>query len=165
MAEWDIHKPSGVCSGTGRTIEPDEEFIATLVETQQGLVRRDYCAEYWMANRPKVYCYWKSTMPKGDQKKKIFVDNDMLLAFFERLASETDEGKVSFRFVLTLVLMRKRLVKYDSSETIGGKEIWTVRITGRDEKAQVINPNLTEDKIEQLSDQLGQILQVEFDSR
>jgi hypothetical protein len=165
MAEWDIHKPSGVCSGTGETIEPDEEFIATLVETQQGLVRRDYCAEYWMANRPKVYCYWKSTMPKGDQKKKIFVDNDMLLAFFERLASETDEEKVNFRFVLTLVLMRKRLVKYDSSETIGGKEIWTVRITGRDEKAQVINPNLTEDKIEQLSDQLGQILQVEFDSR
>jgi hypothetical protein len=165
MAEWDIHKPSGVCSGTGETIEPDEEFIATLVETPQGLVRRDYCAEYWMANRPKVYCYWKSTMPKGDQKKKIFVDNGMLLAFFERLASETDEEKVNFRFVLTLVLMRKRLVKYDSSETIGGKEIWTVRITGRDEKAQVINPNLTEDKIEQLSDQLGQILQVEFDSR
>jgi hypothetical protein len=89
----------------------------------------------------------------------------MLLAFFERLATETDEEKINFRFVLTLVLMRKRLVKYDSSETVDGKEIWTVKITGRDEKAQVINPNLTEDKIEQLSEQLGQILQVEFDSR
>lgn len=165
MAEWDIHKPLGTCAGTGRTIEPDEEFIATLIETPQCLVRRDYCAEYWMANRPNVYCYWKSTMPKGDQKKKIFVDNDMLLAFFERLASETDEEKVNFRFVLTLVLMRKRIVKYDSSKTVDGKEIWTVRITGRGEEAQVINPDLTEDKIEQLSNQLGQILQMEFDGR
>jgi hypothetical protein len=165
MAEWDIHKPTGVCSGTGRAIEPDGEFIATLVEMPQGFERRDYCAEYWIAKKPEVYCYWKSVMPKGDQKKKIFVDNGMLLAFFERLATETDEEKINFRFVLTLVLMRKRLVKYDSSETVDGKEIWTVKITGRDEKAQVINPNLTEDKIEQLSDQLGQILQVEFDSR
>jgi hypothetical protein len=165
MAEWDIHKPLGTCAGTGRAIEPDEEFIATLIETPQGLVRRDYCAEYWMANRPNVYCYWKSIMPKDDRKKKIFVDDDMLLSFFERLASETDEEKINFRFVLTLVLMRKRVVKYDSSENIVGKEIWTVRITGRDEKAQVINPNLTEDKIEQLSNQLGQILQVDFNGR
>ena len=164
MAEWDIHKPSGVCSGSGKTIEPDEEFIAALVETPEGLQRKDYSGEYWMANMPSVYCHWKSTMPKDDKKKKIFVDNDMLLAFFERLASETDEEKINFRFVLTLVLMRKRLVKYDSSETIDGKEIWTVKITGRNEKAQVVNPNLTEDKIEQLSEQLGQILQVEVNS-
>jgi hypothetical protein len=162
MADWDIHKPLGVCSGSGRKIEPDEEFIAALIESGGGFERKDYGAEYWMANKPGVYCYWKSIMPKDDKKKKIFIDNDMLLAFFERLAAETDEEKINFRFVLTLILMRKRIVKYDSSETIDGKEIWTVKITGRDEKAQVANPNLTEDKIEQLSEQLGQILQVEL---
>ena len=163
MAEWDIHRPSGTCSGSGRAIEPGEDFIATLVEAENGFERRDYAAEYWMAKRPTVYCYWKSTMPKDDKKKKIFVDNDMLLAFFERLATETDEDKVNFRFALTLVLMRKRLVKYDSSQTVDGKEMWTVKITGRNETADVVNPQLTEDKIEQLSEQLGQILQVEFD--
>lgn len=161
MAEWDIHKPSGTCAGSGRKIQPDEEFVATLMATPQGMQRADYSVEYWMTNKPNAYCHWKSIMPRED-KKKIFVDNDMLLAFFERLATETDEEKINFRFVLTLVLMRKRLVKYDSSETIDGKEVWTVKITGRDDKAQVINPNLTEDKIEQLSQQLGQILQVEF---
>ncbi len=163
MADWEIHKPLGTCSGSGRAIEPGEDFIATLVEAEGGFERRDYTVEYWMANKPAVYCYWKSTMPKDDKKKKIFVDNDMLLAFFERLATETDEEKVNFRFVLTLVLMRKRLVKYDSSQTVDGKEIWKVKITGRNETADVVNPQLTEDKIGQLSDQLGQILQVEFD--
>jgi len=165
MAEWEIHRPLGVCAGSGRAIVPDEEFISALVEIAGGFERKDYSTEYWTANKPAVYCYWKSIMPKDDKKKKIFVDDDMLLSFFERLAAETDEEKINFRFVLTLVLMRKRLVKYDSSEKIDGKEIWTVKITGRDEKAQVVNPNLTEDKIEQLSEQLGQILQVEFDSR
>ena len=162
MADWEIHKPLGVCSGNGRVIEPGEDFIATLIETDRGLERKDYTIEYWERDKPAAYCYWKSTMPKDDKKKKIFVDNDMLLAFFERLAAETDEEKVNFRFVLTLILMRKRLVKYDSSQTVDGKEIWKVKITGRDETADVVNPQLTEDKIEQLSDQLGQILQVEL---
>ena len=162
MAEWEIRKPQGTCAGSGKIIEPGEEFIAALVEIAGGFERKDYSSEYWTANKPAVYCYWKSIMPKGDKKKKIFVDNDMLLAFFERLSAETDEEKINFRFVLTLVLMRKRLIKYDSSEKINDKEVWTVKITGRDEKAQVINPKLTEDKIEQLSEQLGQILQVEF---
>lgn len=162
MAEWEIHKPLGTCSGSGKKIEPGEEYVAALVEIDNQFERKDFSSQFWAANKPKVYCYWKSIMPKDDKKKKIFVDNDMLLAFFERLATETNEEKINFRFVLTLILMRKRLVKYDSSEKIDGKEIWTVKITGKDETAQVINPQLTEDKIEQLSNQLGQILQVEF---
>lgn len=162
MAEWQIQKPLGTCSGTGRAIEPDEEYIATLLETPEGLRRSDYCCVYWQEHKPQVYCYWKSVMPKGEKKKKLFVDDDMLMSFFERLQDEVDGEKLNFRFVLALVLMRKRLVKYDSSEVVDGKEIWTVRITGRNENAKVVNPHLAEDEIEKLSEQLGQILQVEF---
>jgi hypothetical protein len=162
MADWEIHKPLGTCVGTERVIAPGEEYVATLIETEQGLVRRDFCLDYWEQNKPSVYCYWKTAMPSGEQKKKIFVDDDMLMAFFERLENETDEEKVNFRFVLTLILMRKRILKYDSSEKVDGKEVWTLKIAGRDEIAKVINPHLTEDKIEQLSSQLGQILQVEL---
>ena len=41
MAEWEIHKPLGICTGTGKAIEPEEEYIATLVETPEGMQRRD----------------------------------------------------------------------------------------------------------------------------
>jgi hypothetical protein len=163
MADWEIHKPLGTCVGTERVIGPGEEYIATLIETEQGLVRRDFCLDYWNQNKPQVYCYWKSTMPSSERKKKLFIDDDMLIAFFERLENETDEEKVNFRFVLTLILMRKRILKYDSSENVDGKELWTLKIAGRGEIARVINPHLTEDKIEQLSSQLGQILQVELE--
>ena len=162
MADWEIHKPLGTCTGTGKVIEPDEEYIATLFETPEGMQRKDYCIEYWNANKPQVYCYWKSVMPKPDQKKKLFIDDNMLMAFFERMATETDIEKLNFRFVLTLILMRKRLLKYDSTKNEDGKEIWFLKVTGKDQIEQVLNPQLAEDKIEQLSEQLGQILQVEF---
>ncbi len=85
------------------------------------------------------------------------------MAFFERLTDETEQEKINFRFVLTLILMRKRKLKYEASSTDeAGNEVWTLRVTGQDRMEKVINPHLSEDQIEQLSGQMGQILQVEF---
>jgi hypothetical protein len=161
MEEWEIKKPLGQCSGTGKVIAAGEEYFAALVETPEGLARQDFCEEYWQQNRPQVYCYWKSKLVPAQQKKKLFVDDDMLMAFFERLAGENQQEKVNFRFVLMLILMRKRLLKYDSSSIDGGREIWRLRITGTDTIVDVLNPHLSEEQIEQLSSQVGEILQVE----
>jgi len=123
MDEWEIEKPLGQCYGTGKKIEYGEEYFAALVETDQGLQRRDFCAEYWQDKNPDVFCYWKTRMPHPDQKKQIFVDDEMLMAFFDRLARETEQEKINFRFVLALILMRKRRLKYDSSKIEDDKEI------------------------------------------
>lgn len=162
MDGWEIKRPLGQCSGSGRKIEYEEEYFATLVETAEGLERRDFSVEYWEANKPQVYCYWKTKLPKPDQKKQIFIDDAMLMSFFERLAMETEQEKVNFRFVIGLILMRKRKLKYDSSKTEGEKEIWRLRIAGSKEIVEVINPHLDEQQIQQLSSQIGNILQVEL---
>ncbi len=164
MADWEIKKTLGQCYETGREFALGEQYYAALVEIETGqLERRDYSTDCWQRDKPQVYCFWKTKMPDSQQKKKLFIDDEMLMAFFERLTEETEQEKVNFRFVLTLVLMRKRKLKYQSSDIKDGAEIWTLRITGGDQRVQVVNPHLTEDEIEQLSSQMGQILQVDFD--
>ncbi len=163
MADWEIKKTLGQCFGTETPFGIGQEYYAALVEAEEGLERRDYSIDYWNAEHPQVFCFWKSRMANPEQKKKLFVDDEMLMAFFDRLAEETEPEKVNFRFVLTLILMRKRRLKYESSaidET--GNEVWTLRVTGQDRFEKVVNPNLAEDQIEQLSGQMGQILQVDF---
>ena len=162
MDEWEINKPLGQCCGTGKTIEPGEEYFAALVETEEGLQRRDFCADYWQEQKPDVFCYWKTKLPLPDEKKQIFIDDEMLMSFFERLAEESEPEKINFRFVLTLVLMRKRRLKYDSSKSQDGKEIWRLKIAGDKQFVEVVNPHLDEEQIEQLTSQIGQILQVEL---
>jgi len=162
MDEWEVSKPLGQCSGTGKKIEYGEEYFAALVETAEGLQRRDFCAEYWQEQKPDVFCYWKTKLPRPDEKRHIFVDDGMLMAFFERLAGEIEQEKINFRFVLALVLMRKRRLKYDSSETQAGREIWRLRVVGGKEPVEVINPHLDEEQIEQLSSQIGEILRVDL---
>ena len=162
MEEWEINKPLGRCCGTDRKIEFGEEYFAALVETPQGLQRKDFCADYWQREKPSVYCYWKTKLPRPDEKKQKFIDDEMLIAFFERLGQEAEQEKINFRFVLALVLMRKRRLRYDSSRNEGGKEIWKLKVAGEDRFVDVENPNLDESRIEQLSSQVGQILQTDL---
>ena len=82
MAEWEIDRPSGQCFGSSRSIGPGEEYFAVLVETEQGLERRDFCLQFWQEQKPEVYCYWKTKFPDPQQKKQIFVDDEMLMTFF-----------------------------------------------------------------------------------
>lgn len=162
MSEWEINKPLGQCWGSGRKIEYGEEYFGALVETQEGLQRRDYCADYWQSEKPDVFCFWKTKLPNPDQKKQIFVDDDMLMAFFDRLEKETEPEKINFRFVLALILMRKRHLKYDETKIDNGNEIWRLKVAGDKRTAEVVNPHLNEEQIEQLSSQIGQILQTDI---
>ena len=162
MDEWEIDKPLGHCHGSGKKIECGEEYFGALVETDEGLQRRDFCADYWQKEKPEVFCYWKTKLPHPGQKKHRFVDDDMLIAFFDRLEGEAEQEKVNFRFVLALILMRKRRLKYDSSEIQGEKEVWRLRIAGDKQTVEVVNPHIDEEQIEQLSSQIGQILQMDL---
>ena len=162
MSEWEINKPLGQCPGTERKIEYGEEYFAALVETNEGLQRRDFCADYWEKEKPEVFCYWKTKLPESGQKKQLFVDDQMLMAFFERLEKETEQEKIDFRFVLALILMRKRILKYDATRNENDTEIWRLRVVGDKNIVEVVNPHLDEDKIEHLSGQISEILQTEL---
>jgi len=162
MSEWEINKPLGQCYGSGKAIEYGDEYFGALVETDEGLQRKDFCSDYWQNQKPEVFCFWKTRLPNPEQKKQIFVDDDMLMAFFERLEKETEQDKINFRFVLALILMRKRRLKYDETKIEDGSEIWLLKVAGEKHTVEVINPHLDEEQIEQLSSQIGQILQTDL---
>jgi hypothetical protein len=163
MADWEIKKSLGQCYSDGKEFEVAQKYFAALVETDEGFQRRDYSVEYWQTEKPQVYCFWQTKMGDPKQKKNMFIDDDMLMAFFARLAEETDEEKVNFRFVLTLILMRKRKLKYNSDGIKDGKEIWYLKVAGENRTVTVVNPQLTEDQIEQLSTQMNQVLQLDME--
>ena len=119
-------------------------------------------AEPKLTERAPIVLPPETKLPEPDRKKHLFIDDEMLTAFFERLEKETEQEKVNFRFVLTLVLMRKRRLKYDSSKVDSDKEIWRLRVVGENQFVEVINPHLDEEQIGQLSSQIGQILQVDL---
>jgi hypothetical protein len=101
-------------------------------------------------------------MPLVEHKKKLFVDDEVLAQLFERLAETTEPAKLNFRFVLGLILMRKRLLVYESTRNDGSKEIWQVRLKGTETILDLLNPRLEEAQVMEVSNQLGEILSEEL---
>jgi hypothetical protein len=159
-----VSRPAGKCAVSGRDIAPGEKFMALVKETPTGLERHDYALDAWeQADKTDALAFWQTVMPQPDAvKKKPFVDDEILANLFERLAETTEENKLQFRFVLGLILMRKRLLAYESSEVRDGVEYWKMKAKGRDDRLEMMNPRLTEEQVKGVSEQLGQIMNEEL---
>src|SRR5947209_12016136 len=143
---YEVGRPHGRCVVCGEPIAPDDKFMAALRETPAGFERIDCMLACWERfDRTGVVAFWKTTMPRAEARKKLFVDDEVLCGLFERLAETQEPSKLNFRFVLGLILMRKRLLVYETSrKTEDGKEIWSMRFRGREDKLDMLNPQLTE---------------------
>jgi hypothetical protein len=160
---YEVGRPLGRCCVTGQPIEPGQKFVAALLETPAGFERADCSLDAWPSHdRKDVVAFWQTVMPRPEQKKKIFVDDTVLCELFERLADVSEPAKLHFRFVLGLILMRKRLIIYESTRTDSGREIWSVRMKGRQDFLDLLNPKLDEAQIREVSQQLSEILEQEL---
>ncbi len=160
---YDVARPQGRCHITGNAIEPGTKFMAALRETPVGFERIDVSLDAWgQFERADILAHWQTVMPRPDQKKKLFVDDQVLCELFERLGSVSESAKLNFRFVLGLILMRKRMIIYESSRMEEDREIWSVRFRGRDDKLDLVNPKLGEEQMHEVSRQLSEILNEEL---
>jgi hypothetical protein len=162
--QWAVPKPLGVCCVTGRQIAAGEKFFAAVRETPAGIERQDVSPGAWdQFDKTDLLASWQTVMPKAEEKKKQFVDDEVLCTLFERLGDATESAKLNFRFVLGLILMRKRLVIYEqTTRDPDGRDVWTVRMKGKTESLELIDPKLNAEQTLEVSQQLGQILNEEL---
>jgi hypothetical protein len=160
---FNLSRPAGVCAATGRAIEPGERFFAVVREKDGALQRMDFSAEAFSASPPAdVLAYWTATMPHPEQKKpRLLVDDSVLLELFERLSDATEPARINFRFVLGLILIRKRLLQFERTAKKDGQEYWIVRPRGAEQGIELLNPRLDESAIEEVTRQVGEVLQQE----
>jgi hypothetical protein len=160
---YEVARPRGQCLVCNVQIEAGQPLMAALRETAVGFERLDVCLTDWPAfDKADLVGFWRTTMPRSEQKKKLFVDDQVLCDLFERLGTATEPNKLNFRFVLGLILMRKRLIVLEDQRSENGSEVWSVRFRGRDARLDLLDPKLTEAQMQEVSTQLGEILNEEL---
>jgi len=165
--------------------EPEKGRKAAEVPAASPFVRVDFCEKCWgEGKRPgdvvtaetgenaglTMFSFWKTTVPTPQHKKKLLVDDSVLVDVFGRMEGRSEPQEVRFRFVLALILMRKRLLKYEgmeeqkkaevSSQKSEEKmpELWRMIPRGQEAPVLVVNPHLTGEQIVEVSQQLSAIL-------
>lgn len=157
--DWEITKVGQRCAGCEYVFQEEDKLFSVLRDRQTEFVRQDYCQACWReADGGELFSFWRTHVPKKDEPPKRFVDNDVLVNFFSRLEGEEEPLKVNFRYVLALLLIRKKLLTFKTIRRDGDSE-WLVLYDRRDERNQeVLNPNLSEEEVCAVTEECGKLL-------
>ena len=168
--DFKIQKTMGTCQACQEQIPAGEDIVALVKTGPEELVREDYHLQCWVEPLEKqadesddVIGVWRTRIPYKEEKKKLLVDDELLKSFFIKLEDTQNPTQINFRYVLTLILMRKRILAYEGSKTQDNQDIWKLRIRGTKNYYNVIDPKMDEEKIADVSQSLGEIMQGDFE--
>jgi hypothetical protein len=166
MAQFQIGRSAGVCAATGRRFLPGEAVVTVLLEVEgtEELQRLEYSCQAWDAGgggaRPqggaRVFGSWRGRAPDPDAKRRGVIDDQAVLELFEQLEGQAEERRVAVRYVLGLLLVRKRLMVLEASRP----GMMLLRRKGEDEgeAIEVVDPGLSDEAVEGVVEQLKGLL-------
>lgn len=157
MFEFDVQRCTRHCAKTEREFRPGEIFHSVLVSEGASIVRYDYSQEAWDQPPDDVVGWWKSQMPEPNAKKVHWAPNDVMLHYFEQL--DSDPSKADVRYVLALLMVRRRIVRLEDSETdeAGNEQLLLYCPKNEtDYKVDVFNP--TPERAAEIQDELSKLL-------
>lgn len=167
MNEWEVARSTGQCAATHRPLAEGESYYAVLVQgPDESVERKDYSLDAWTGPPPESICCWRGRVPFRDKKRHTpsAVDHELLTHLFLRLEDQESEPAQQFRFVLALLLMRKKILKYEQIVRDDDREYWQMRLVSEQSIHQVLNPRLSNEQIDRLGAQLLGVLTGEIDS-
>ena len=193
---YDIQRPTGVCAATGRELAPGETVYAALVDPpaedrpedqrkpndngELPMLRVDVCAEAWESNfrPPHLFGFWRTEVPEPNEKKKLLVGDAAIQELMLSMEDATENKQLAFRYVLALILLRKKLLRHDGidrreQEDGPVQDYWqfTPKLDidkghfgkwNEDGKFEVLDPHITSDEIAGVTEQLGQVLELDL---
>ncbi len=172
-----IGRTTGRCAATDRELVPGEPCFTALVRPlpdpeappsdRPVFDRLDFDPGHWEPVRAsgelddRLLCWWRSEVPEPGGRRNLFVDDETLVDLFARLEQEADPSRIAFRFVLGLILLRRRKLRVVDRSREGEDDVWRFKKVGGGDDApiwSVADPRLSEDDAEAIAEQLSTIL-------
>ena len=146
------------------------------------LIRVDLGAQAWDSGfrPPYLFGYWRTVVPEPHEKKKLLVGNAAIQDLMLSLADTDDDRQLAFRYVLALILLRKKLLRHDGIDRRedpagdGPVQDWW-RFTPKldidkghfgkwnpDAPVEVRDPHIDPAQVHAVTEQLGQVLELEL---
>jgi len=159
---YPVSRWTGVCAATGRALQEGELCVAVLIEREgaKALERLDYSVPAWEAGqRPapptRVFGFWRAKFIREEAPRNPLLGDDELFDLFEELAGATEHKQVVFRYVLTLLLVRRRVLRLMGSRS-GSLLVLSKGATG--DPIVVADPGMDESSTAEAIEQLSQVV-------
>ena len=154
-----------MCAATNRELKPGEWFYSVLLEDKGQIKRLDWSQDGWQGSPTyqaedgiDVIGWWKSRLPMPNDNKVKLAPNDILLNLFDQLGEQPD--KQEMRYVLVLLLIRRRILRIEREETDAEtvQKTMTVYCPKREATYHIPVTSPNDEQIEQMQQTLTALL-------
>lgn len=158
MTDYRLQPHTRACALTGRELQPGEKFYTALFDENGAFHRRDYSAEAWEGPPEGAFSFWMGHVPSETKKARPVFDDELLLECFGRLEGQTDPHQLRFRYVVALLLVRRKRLVLDRVEEHNGVESLALHCPRTGKKHEVQNPGLADEEIATVQDEIFELL-------
>ncbi len=156
--DWTMPRRADACARCRREFAGGETFLTCLYDGQAGYERLDYCLQCPPADDRQAVGSWRSRRPEPTQKSAAAFDRQAISTLFEQLADDPSPERGRLRFVLALLLWRKRVLRFEESRSGPEGEDWAFVRVRDGVPFEVRRPEFDEAELQRLSEQLEGVL-------
>ena len=113
QADWEIKSRAHQCSRTGREFAEGEFFYTILVREGEGFLREDMSEEAWNERNENIqpFSFWRSKYEPPAPPPADPLPRDDAEGLLRRLIQENAPAYSNVRYILALMLERKRVIR------------------------------------------------------
>lgn len=161
---YPVSRSKGVCAFSGHPFQEGQVYVAALIERPgtPDLERQDFSVSAWNegarpARPARLFGSWRAVFHKDEPKRKHLLSDDELLDLFEDLGAATESRQLVFRYVLALLLVRRRLLRLNRQD---GKRLFVLRKGQAEETPplEVVDPGMDDAAVADAIEQLAQVV-------
>ena len=160
MTEWDIQLRANACTGCQQAFADKQAYHTLLALTPAGYSRLDLCGVcFQAAERSGVLSYWQGEfkMPTPPPPEPIQKENAETL--LRKLVESTDPNHAAARYILAVMLERKKLLKHrDTVTDPQGNELLIYEHAQSGESFTVPDPHLRLDQLAEVQEHVAELL-------
>jgi hypothetical protein len=158
--DWSIQSRSEACAVTGRPFAEGEPFYALLFSEKGGFRREDVSEEAFPARREEAhpFSFWKSRFEPKPPPPPEALGKETAEDLLRRYMAEENPGLGNARYLLALMLERKRLFRQVAAETRDGTRILVYEHVKTGETFVVPDPELRLDQLEAVQNEVASLL-------
>lgn len=158
MTDYQIQANTRRCAITGRELRPGEKVYSVLTDEGGKFTRKDYSGEAWQGPPNEAFSFWANRVATPEENRRPRIDDELLVDCFKRLEGQTEPDRVNFRYVVALLLMRRKRFKFEETKLDGNQEILCLRCTRTRALYQLVDPRLTEAEMAAVQEEVFKVL-------
>ncbi|MCE9530780.1 MAG: hypothetical protein K8T89_06605 [Planctomycetes bacterium] len=158
MTPYQIQGPARQCAATGRELRPGERIYSVLLEEAGQFVRKDYAADAWPGPPANSAAYWCGRIPASGAARRPTINEEWLIDCFTHLSEATEPAQRNFRYVVALLLMRRKRLKFDDVKLVDGEEYLLLRDARTGARYEVLDPRLNEAEANAVQEEVFRVL-------